>query len=60
MVSENQMRKFVDSNLPNIKVNHFSTEKNQWICVFQEDFKYPYISLTTKQIEESTELIKSK
>lgn len=53
------MRKFIDCNLPNIKVNHFNTEKNQWFCIFQEDFKYPYISLTTKQIEESTELIES-
>lgn len=60
MVRENQIRKFKHGQLPNIKVNHFSEDKNLWFCVFQEDFKFPYISLTEQHIEETTELIESK
>ena len=58
MISENQIRKFNSGELPDIKVNHFSVDKNAWMCVFQEDFKFPYIHLTKNQIEERTKLVK--
>lgn len=60
MIKQGQIRKFKDGELPDIKVNHFIKDTQKWFCIFQEDFKYPYISLTEKQIEHETVLIKKQ
>lgn len=58
-LEENQIRKYKHGKLPNIKLAYFNKEKDEWLCVFQEEFIYPYIHLTKKKIEESTELIEN-
>ena len=58
MIEENQIRKFKDSTLPNIKILFHKSDNDQWECIFEEEFTYQYISLTEKKLIEETELIR--
>lgn len=57
MIKEEQIRKFINNELPNIKIGFFREDIKKWFCIFQEDFKFPYISLTEEQIENETVLM---
>ncbi len=57
MIQTGQIRKFKNSVLPNIEVSHIRQDTNEWFCVFQEDFYYPYISLTEEKLMNTTELL---
>jgi len=57
MVEAGQIRKFKDSSYPNIRIGFKKLEPRIWLCVFQEDVKYPYISLDEEDIENDTVLV---
>ena len=57
MIEVGQIRSFKDKGLPNIKVAFLRDETKEWLCVFQEDFKYPYISMSEENIKNNTELV---
>ena len=57
MIELNQIRKFKTKQLPNIKVGTFSENKNAYLCTFEEDFYYPYITMSAEEIENETEII---
>lgn len=58
MIEKGQIRRFKNGILPNIKISFYNESKQLWCCVFQEDFKFPYIHLSEDKIESDTELIK--
>lgn len=57
MIEKNQIRRFTDCALPNIKIWYFSEQREAWLCIFQEDFKYGDIFLTEDQINKDTEIV---